>query len=139
MGVICRLSRTTHNRWGVAQLAERLAVNQEVGGSSPPAPVEERGCPAKTYGPVGLFSSGPTQTIASGERTRKRSPVSWSGLHRCQCGRSVCLLIDPLDGFHCLPSTRRCPQSTGGVSRPSRTHTSSPTVTVAPVKKFQRT
>ena len=26
-------------RWGVAQLAERLAVNQEVGGSSPPAPV----------------------------------------------------------------------------------------------------
>ncbi len=27
--------------WGVAQLAERLAVNQEVGGSSPPAPVKE--------------------------------------------------------------------------------------------------
>ena len=33
----------------------------------------------------------------------------------------------------------RCPQFTGGVSRPSRTHTSSPTVTVASVKKFQRT
>ena len=28
------------NRWGVAQLAERLAVNQEVGGSTPPAPVK---------------------------------------------------------------------------------------------------
>jgi hypothetical protein len=25
--------------WGVAQLAERLTVNQEVGGSNPPAPV----------------------------------------------------------------------------------------------------
>ena len=33
----------------------------------------------------------------------------------------------------------RCPQFAGGVSRPSRTHTSSPTVTVASVKKFQRT
>ena len=65
MDVICGLSRTAQNRWGVAQLAERLAVNQEVGGSSPPAPVEERGCPTKTYGLVELFSSGPTQTIAS--------------------------------------------------------------------------
>ena len=27
--------------WGVAQLAERLAVNQEVGGSNPPTPVAE--------------------------------------------------------------------------------------------------
>ncbi len=27
------------DRWGVAQLAERLAVNQEVVGSSPTAPV----------------------------------------------------------------------------------------------------
>ena len=28
-------------KWGVAQPAERLAVNQEVGGSNPPAPVEQ--------------------------------------------------------------------------------------------------
>ena len=29
-------------KWGVAQPAERLAVNQEVGGSNPPAPVGEK-------------------------------------------------------------------------------------------------
>jgi hypothetical protein len=29
--------------WGVAQLAERLAVNQEVAGSSPAAPVPSIG------------------------------------------------------------------------------------------------
>ena len=34
--------RKKYNRWGVAQPAERLAVNQEVGGSNPPAPVEEK-------------------------------------------------------------------------------------------------
>ena len=28
--------------WGVVQPAERLAVNQEVGGSSPPAPAKIR-------------------------------------------------------------------------------------------------
>jgi hypothetical protein len=30
-------------KWGVAQLAERLAVNQEVAGSSPAAPVSSVG------------------------------------------------------------------------------------------------
>ena len=45
MDVVSGLSRTTQNRWGVAQLAERLAVNQEVGGSSPPAPVAIRDNP----------------------------------------------------------------------------------------------
>ena len=29
-------------RWGVGQLADRLTVNQEVGGSSPSAPVKAR-------------------------------------------------------------------------------------------------
>ena len=32
-------TRSTVVEWGVAQPAERLAVNQEVGGSNPPAPV----------------------------------------------------------------------------------------------------
>src|SRR5574341_2141308 len=32
--------------WGVAQLAERPAVNREVGGSSPPAPA----CPERSEG-----------------------------------------------------------------------------------------
>ena len=67
--------------------------------------------PCKDLWPCGAFlfrsNSDDCIPIASGESTRKRSPVSWSGLHRCQRGRSVCLLIDPLDGFHCLPSTRR--------------------------------
>ncbi|GEM_PF-5896412 len=46
MDVVSGLSRTTQNRWGVAQLAERLAVNQEVGGSSPPAPVAIKKSPS---------------------------------------------------------------------------------------------
>ena len=58
MDVICGLSRTAQNRWGVAQLAERLAVNQEVGGSSPPAPVAIKKSPSVhacslQYCPVG--------------------------------------------------------------------------------------
>ena len=39
-----------HHRWGVAQLAERLAVNQEVVGSTPTAPVDVRPSFVCAYG-----------------------------------------------------------------------------------------
>ena len=34
-----------YHRWGVAQPAERLAVNQEVAGSTPAAPVAKQSLP----------------------------------------------------------------------------------------------
>ena len=42
VGVRGLVAGKKYQKWGVAQLAERLAVNQEVGGSSPPAPVVGR-------------------------------------------------------------------------------------------------
>ncbi len=45
-------------RWGVGQLADRLTVNQEVGGSSPPAPVQSDFAPDQRPDPsIGAMMS----------------------------------------------------------------------------------
>ena len=51
--------------WGVAQLAERLAVNQEVGGSSPPAPVRclSRGSDLRDIAVIGAGAAGTMAAI----------------------------------------------------------------------------
>ena len=83
-----------------------LAVNQEVGGSNPPAPVGGRGCPARPYGLVGLFSFGPEKTIASGEGQRKDSHSSFSTVYGRQRARTIRLLIKALDRtpIDCYPN-----------------------------------
>ena len=46
--------------------------------------------------------------IASRGGTKNNGPASLSGLYSRQRGRPIRLLVEPLDSFHRLPSTRRC-------------------------------
>lgn len=61
-------------RWGVAQLAERPAVNRQVGGSSPPAPVRRERSAGRNDGEPEARAEGPARGCVPGlSRTGQRA------------------------------------------------------------------